>query len=39
MEKEPIVNCPDCGSDGFNIVNGTLVICVRCNGTGLIVID
>jgi len=37
--NEPIVDCPYCDHDGFNIINGDYIVCIRCNGTGLIVID
>ena len=35
--SEPLADCPSCGSDGFNIINGKPTICNTCNGTGIIV--
>ena len=37
--SEPFKDCLNCERDGFNIVNGVLIICSSCNGTGLIVIN
>lgn len=37
--SEPFVDCDNCGTDGFLIINNTLIICPNCNGKGFLVLQ